>query len=270
VPSLYEIKDWDQHFEQSQSRRVLRLSWVGIPNRHDGKSFRRLMLREDGPAIYGAWILLVQVASKCPRRGILEDGDGPLDEDDLAIKTGAPSSLFETALKVLSDKKIGWIICTELGADSESSRRPCTTQTNRQTERTDKQTLQTDRSNDRGSTDRLIGLKDVSGRAKALADEAAKVGGLKGARSDPTLLKAATAVARGDLPENVLMVAAESTGREPRRKPMAYFTQCLKRGCEEIQFDFAKILSTKHATGPPAGACEVSRSLAESLSLPDP
>lgn len=107
--TLYTIRDWDKHFETAASRLVKRLSWVAVPNKHDGKSYRRLMRREDGPTLYGAWVLIVQVASKCPTRGVLADGDGPLTPEDLAVKTDCPVELFETALKVLASPEIRWI-----------------------------------------------------------------------------------------------------------------------------------------------------------------
>jgi hypothetical protein len=108
---LYSIRDWDEHFEVAQSRKAKRThSWVALPTKHDGKSFRRIMLLPDGPEIYGAWVLLVQIAAKCPTRGILADKDGPLDEADFHIKTGAPQTLFSKALNVLSSRHIGWIV----------------------------------------------------------------------------------------------------------------------------------------------------------------
>lgn len=107
---LYSIRDWDEHFEVSQSRKNKHMRWVSIPTKHDGKSFRRLMLREDGTTIFCAWVLIVQVAAKCPRRGILADADGPLDAFDLHIKTGCPVTVFDNALKALVSKEIGWML----------------------------------------------------------------------------------------------------------------------------------------------------------------
>jgi hypothetical protein len=51
----------------------------------------------------------VEVASKMPVRGVLEDSDGSLDADDLAMKTGFPCEIFEIALDVLVTPKIGWM-----------------------------------------------------------------------------------------------------------------------------------------------------------------
>lgn len=50
-----------------------------------------------------------------PTRGILADGDGPLDADDLADKTSFPVEIFEIALEVLVDPKFGWLEILENG-----------------------------------------------------------------------------------------------------------------------------------------------------------
>ncbi len=117
----YRIRDWDRHFENSQSRKYQSISWVAIPNKHDGKSFRRLMRRPDGCALYGCWVLIVQVASKCPVRGVLADVDGPLDAEDISLKCDAPTALVAEALAVLSAPEIGWLTTDPLPACSEQT-----------------------------------------------------------------------------------------------------------------------------------------------------
>jgi len=106
---LYRIRDWDKHFEvaKTRNRRNCRFSWVPIPNKHDGKGYRRLMRHPQGPAIYCAWVLMVQVASKCPERGVLADEDGPLGPEELYLKTDCPAEVFEQAIPVLLE--IGWL-----------------------------------------------------------------------------------------------------------------------------------------------------------------
>lgn len=96
-------------FEIAQSRKYKRLGWVAIPNRHDGKGFRRIARQPKATDIFTAWILILQVASKQDTRGLLVDGDGPLAAEDLADKTGYPEEIFEKAFKVLSEPKIGWL-----------------------------------------------------------------------------------------------------------------------------------------------------------------
>jgi len=108
---VYSIRDWADNFEVAQSRKVDGpLSWVALPCKHDGLSYRRIMSMQDGTAIYGAWVLIVQVAAKCIQRGVLADATGPIDAEALGLKTGAPPEIFQRALKVLSSDKIAWLL----------------------------------------------------------------------------------------------------------------------------------------------------------------
>ena len=107
----YRIRNWLEHYETHETKKMKCLAWLPTPNKHDGRGFKRLMRLPNGPALYGTWILLAQVASKMPVRGVLRDEDGPLDADDLSIKTEAPAELFTEALEVLSNPKykIEWL-----------------------------------------------------------------------------------------------------------------------------------------------------------------
>lgn len=118
---LITVRNWERHFEVSQTKKVRGpLNWVAIPTKHDGKGFRRIMARKDGPIVYGAWILILQVAAKCPKRGELSDFDGPLTTEDLEIKTGVAAKLFDNAIQVLAAKGIEWISVTEHSTTVES------------------------------------------------------------------------------------------------------------------------------------------------------
>jgi hypothetical protein len=105
----YRVKNWELHYEKAQSRPCKKPSWVALPNKHDGKGFRRVAQHERSVEIFAAWVLIVQVASKMPERGLLVDEDGPLTAEDLAVKTGFPASIFHAAFTVLVDPKIGWL-----------------------------------------------------------------------------------------------------------------------------------------------------------------
>lgn len=115
----YRIKDWDRFFETNESRKVVNARWVPLPNKQDGKGYRRVAQHKNGVAIFCAWTLILQVASKTPVRGILADHDGPLDAEDLAVKTGFPAKIFEQALEFLVDSRVGW-----LATDTESPALP--------------------------------------------------------------------------------------------------------------------------------------------------
>ena len=90
------------------------LNWVPVPTKHDSLAFRRIMSLEDGPAIFGAWILILEIAAKCKVRGKLGElsESGPIEygPGELAMMTGCPPSLFKRALEVLTSPIVGWII----------------------------------------------------------------------------------------------------------------------------------------------------------------
>lgn len=109
MPVTYQIKDWDGLFEIAQSRRYKRLTWVALPNKHDGAGYRRVVKHPRATDIFAAWILILQVASKQEKRGLLVNGDGPITAEDLADKTGFPEEIFKLAFEVLSGPKIAWL-----------------------------------------------------------------------------------------------------------------------------------------------------------------
>lgn len=105
----YRIKNWDMYFEKAQTRKLNKASWVAIPNKHDGRGYRRVAKHERSVELFTAWILILQVASKMPERGLLVDEDGPLDAEDMADKTGFPAKIFNLAFTALTEPKISWI-----------------------------------------------------------------------------------------------------------------------------------------------------------------
>lgn len=107
---LYSIRDWQKNFETSESnKRTRALAWVAVPTKHDGKSFRRVMRSDPSGSMIGIWCLIVQIAAKCPVRGILADHDGPLTPLDISDKTGVSVEAVERALKLFTSPEIGWV-----------------------------------------------------------------------------------------------------------------------------------------------------------------
>lgn len=106
----YRIKDWTR-YETHETRKIKSLSWVPIPNKHDGLAFKRIAQRPDACEIFAAWVLMLQVASKGPQdqRGLLERDGIPLSPDDLRMMTGYPSASFAKAYDVLSSASVGWL-----------------------------------------------------------------------------------------------------------------------------------------------------------------
>lgn len=108
---LYTVKDWDTHYENSRSRAVENLRWVSLPNKHDGEGYGLTMEQDDAAELFAAWVLIIQVASKCQVRGTLTRDDGsPLTARSLAMKTRAPEAWFTKALKFFTEKTL-WLEC---------------------------------------------------------------------------------------------------------------------------------------------------------------
>jgi hypothetical protein len=104
---VYKVKDWSERFEKADSRRCVQMKWVAMPNSFDSLGFRKLVRHERKVEIYAAWNLIVLVASKMPNRGMLKDGDGPLDSEDLSLITGFEKEIFDLAIPVLV--KLAWL-----------------------------------------------------------------------------------------------------------------------------------------------------------------
>jgi hypothetical protein len=108
MATLYTIADWNRHYENNRSRLVRELSWVPVPNNHDGEGYARIITHKNGARIFAAWILLLQVASRCEPRGQLIKSTGePHDPESLSLKTRATSVWFKEAIPVLL--QIGWL-----------------------------------------------------------------------------------------------------------------------------------------------------------------
>jgi hypothetical protein len=116
---LYRIRNWEQVYENSESRKRDTLRWVATPNEHQGAGWGRMVAHKRKIELFCAWNLIIQVASKCRERGILRHGVRIYTDEDLAFKTGFPISIFTLALSFFSDKNIGWLEKVEIFAENE-------------------------------------------------------------------------------------------------------------------------------------------------------
>lgn len=118
MTQVLRVTDWDKHFENNRTRDMKFMSWLPVPNKHDGDGFTDLLGRKNGTALYGAWHLILQVASKCEPRGTL------LRDSRTLVRGSAATKIPHTAAtiarqsrgdeKVIADAivallEIGWI-----------------------------------------------------------------------------------------------------------------------------------------------------------------
>jgi hypothetical protein len=123
---VLRVRGWSKHFENNRTRELKKLDWVPIPNKHDGDGFSELLEHANGMAHYGAWTLIVQVASKCDERGtLLRDGAKAYDARSLARVTRGSQKVFDEAIPRLLE--IGWLerISVEVQGDAENPATGC-------------------------------------------------------------------------------------------------------------------------------------------------
>jgi len=111
---VYRITDWDRRYETSESRKRKRLDWVAVPNRWDSCGYLAIAALPDGPAVFGAWVLILEVASRCDVRGTLAEGGRGLTPEMIAAKVRMPVKTIRRALEVLCSEDIAWIASDNL------------------------------------------------------------------------------------------------------------------------------------------------------------
>jgi hypothetical protein len=104
---VLRITKWPVNFETHESRKLKRLDWVSLPNDLLDLRYRMLIEHPDGAAHFGAWVATIEVGSTCKIRGTLSEGGISLTARHLALKSGLPLALFESAIPRLLE--IGWL-----------------------------------------------------------------------------------------------------------------------------------------------------------------
>jgi hypothetical protein len=128
---VYHVRDWAEHFETFETRKIKCTTYIPTPNKQDGFGFRRMMAQRDAVELFAAWHFIIQVASRgkgLEQRGWLMRDGQPLTAEDLAITTGVAQPIFDRALEFFTDPKQGWLetvsMDTALEAFSSAPPRP--------------------------------------------------------------------------------------------------------------------------------------------------
>lgn len=109
----YRIRDWNLHYENNRTRELKKLDWVPLPNSLDSDGFVTLMRHRHGLAHFGAWIIILQIASKGHPRGTLTRSNGSQHDAESLSKLGRTSvEVMSTALLRLVE--VGWIESYEI------------------------------------------------------------------------------------------------------------------------------------------------------------
>lgn len=273
---VYAVRNWNDLFEKSQTRKCDKMQWVAIPVKHDGKGYRRVMRSPNGPQVYAAWILILQVAAKCPTRGILVDPDGPLTAEDLELKTDCPAEWFEQAFQVLTDPKVAWLTTSELPANYQPGG---TTETEQ-----DRQDRTGQNSNGQITEDTTSAPDDAPERSDPIcfSDQQMQRSQQRAAtlfrkcnyagKDGALLWKAAALVESGNLPEWIPVDAVQAAACNAKRNPIGFVRQVMLDNGKKSKIDVGLLLKRAKlpsgwSTGPPA-AGYASASIASNLDPP--
>ena len=113
--SIYQIKNWNTHYENAKSRETERCRFCCIPNKQDGLGYGLLLAEPNGEALYGAFVAVVLVASKQKNRdGWLTDNGlptgHPLTARLLSVKCRISEATIARMLEVAATTDIDWIV----------------------------------------------------------------------------------------------------------------------------------------------------------------
>lgn len=73
---ILRVRGWDRHYENNRTREMKRMVWIPVTTRLDSDGYTELMGMKNGPAYFGCWIAILEVASQCSPRGLLRRSDG--------------------------------------------------------------------------------------------------------------------------------------------------------------------------------------------------
>ena len=112
--AMYQIVDWNANFEGAKSRTYSNKTTCQMPTKH-GLGYKRLVKRQNGAALFGAWCALVQVCSRHrkERNGYCTDTGSatgkPYTASDLGLLTDISESAFAELFQVASSQEVGWL-----------------------------------------------------------------------------------------------------------------------------------------------------------------
>lgn len=109
---VLRITNWNALYENNKTRDRKELKWVPTPNQHHGDGYNELIEDpQDGLAMFGAWNIILQVASRCEPRGtLIRDGNRPHDAESIARQAHLKNykTIFEKTIAICLTK-IGWL-----------------------------------------------------------------------------------------------------------------------------------------------------------------
>lgn len=109
----YAITRWSSRFENAQSRRTKDPNHSLMPHELNSTQLEHLMKQESGPLALGVWHILIQIATRCPQRGLLVTEDGPHTDTTIAQACHLSEGQIAQALNLLMSPAVGWLDIVE-------------------------------------------------------------------------------------------------------------------------------------------------------------
>ncbi len=124
---MITISEWNQRYEvnsrgleakEGDELRVGPLKWIRLKvhGHEQGTGYRRLktLAGKKTMEVFGLFCKFLEIAGnqpKCSRGKLLNEHDEPATPQDLAFILDVPVGQISNAIKVLSDKAVGWLAC---------------------------------------------------------------------------------------------------------------------------------------------------------------
>ncbi len=106
MENTYRVANWGANYENNRTRELKKLEWVPVPNKMDGAGYTELVDHPNGAAHFGAWIAILEIASRQTVRGVIPQASAGIAQA-LARISRLPLSVFQEVLPRL--ELIGWI-----------------------------------------------------------------------------------------------------------------------------------------------------------------
>jgi hypothetical protein len=106
---LYKIKNWDTIYENNRTRGLKSMAWLPLPVKLNGDGYTLLMEMENGPALFGAFVSVLEVAASCnPRGSLIRANNTPHDPVSLARLTRINQQII-TEMLIVCSQECKWL-----------------------------------------------------------------------------------------------------------------------------------------------------------------
>jgi hypothetical protein len=117
---VYRIRKWSEIYENNRTREMKLMQWLPLPIKLSGVGYSYLMTLKNGPAVFGCFIALLELAGRCEERGVLLRGAGiPHDVATMARAVRMQPALVAETLKICTSFDCLWMEYEEIGENSQ-------------------------------------------------------------------------------------------------------------------------------------------------------